>query len=64
MAKKKRAVRMLDRDVSWMYFNRRILQEAQRDNVRLLERFTFLGIYSNNLDEFYRVRVSALERVV
>ena len=64
MAKKKRAVRMLDRDVSWMYFNRRILQEAQRDNVPLLERFTFLGIYSNNLDEFYRVRVSALKRVV
>ena len=55
---------MLDRDVSWMYFNRRILQEAQRDNVPLLERFTFLGIYSNNLDEFYRVRVSALKRVV
>ena len=45
MAKKKRAVRMLDRDVSWMYFNRRILQEAQRDNVPLLERFTFLGLY-------------------
>lgn len=64
MAKKKHAVRMLDRDVSWMYFNRRILQEAQRDNVPLLERFTFLGIYSNNLDEFYRVRVSALKRVV
>ena len=62
MAKKKRAVRMLDRDVSWMYFNRRILQEAQRDNVPLLERFTFLGIYSNNLDEFYRVRVSSTRR--
>ena len=64
MEKKNRAVRMLGRDVSWMYFNRRILQEAQRDNVPLLERFTFLGIYSNNLDEFYRVRVSALKRVV
>ena len=55
---------MLDRDVSWMYFNRRILQEAQRENVPLLERLTFLGIYSNNLDEFYRVRVSTLKRVV
>ena len=53
---------MLDRDVSWMYFNRRILQEAQRENVPLLERLTFLGIYSNNLDEFYRVRVSTLKR--
>ncbi len=61
---KKKVVKMLDRDVSWMYFNRRILQEAQRDNVPLLERLTFLGIYSNNLDEFYRVRVSTLKRVV
>ena len=49
---KKKVVKMLDRDVSWMYFNRRILQEAQRENVPLLERLTFLGIYSNNLDEF------------
>ena len=47
---KKKVVKMLDRDVSWMYFNRRILQEAQRENVPLLERLTFLGIYSNNLD--------------
>ena len=61
---KKKVVKMLDRDVSWMYFNRRILQEAQRENVPLLERLTFLGIYSNNLDEFYRVRVSTLKRVV
>ena len=55
---------ILSRDVSWMYFNHRILQEAQRDNVPLLERLTFLGIYSNNLDEFFRVRVSALRRVI
>ncbi len=47
-----------------MYFNHRILQEAQRENVPLLERLTFLGIYSNNLDEFFRVRVSALRRVI
>ena len=39
---KKKVVKMLDRDVSWMYFNRRILQEAQRENVPLLERLTFL----------------------
>ena len=54
---------MLDRDLSWMYFNHRILQEAQRENVPLLERLKFLGIYSNNLDEFFRVRVSTMKRV-
>lgn len=55
---------ILSRDVSWMYFNHRILQEAQRENVPLLERLSFLGIYSNNLDEFFRVRVSAIRRVI
>ncbi len=55
---------ILPRDVSWIYFNHRILQEARRGNVPLLERFSFLGIYSNNLDEFFRVRVSALRRIV
>lgn len=53
----------LDRDLSWIYFNHRILQEAQRANVPLLERLSFLGIYSNNLDEFFRVRVSTMKRV-
>ena len=54
----------VDRDVSWMYFNHRILKEAQKDNIPLLERLSFLGIYSNNLDEFFRVRMASLNRLL
>ena len=54
----------VERDVSWMYFNRRILQEAAKDSVPLLERLSFLGIYSNNLDEFFRVRVASINRLL
>lgn len=53
----------VDRDVSWMFFNHRILQEAQRENVPPLERLSFLGIYSNNLDEFFRVRMATISRL-
>lgn len=49
-----------DRDLSWLSFNERVLMEAEREDVPLLERLNFLAIYSSNLDEFYRVRMPAL----
>lgn len=52
--------RFFDRDLSWLSFNARVLAEAQRESVPLMERIRFLSIYSSNLDEFYRVRVPAL----
>lgn len=57
-------VRYVERDISWMYFNQRILMEAAKKTVPLLERLAFLGIYSNNLDEFFRVRVATLNRII
>lgn len=56
-------LRYVARDISWMYFNQRILMEAAKQTVPLLERLFFLGIYSNNLDEFFRVRVATLNRI-
>ena len=53
----------VERDLSWMYFNHRILQEAEKKDVPILERMSFLGIYSNNLDEFFRVRMASLNRL-
>src|SRR5204862_6422801 len=52
------------RDVSWLSFNGRVLQEAADDTVPLRERIRFLGIFSNNLDEFFRVRVATLNRMI
>ena len=60
----KKKHRYIERDISWMYFNHRILQEAQKDTVPLLERLSFLGIYSNNLDEFFRVRMASLNKIL
>lgn len=56
--------RFLEKELSWLSFNHRVLQEAQDAQVPLLERFRFLGIYSSNMDEFYRVRVAKIRRVV
>ena len=56
--------KMIPRDVSWLSFNARVLQEAADPAVPLRERIRFLGIFSNNLDEFFRVRVATLKRMI
>ncbi|HRP90117.1 MAG TPA: polyphosphate kinase 1 [Edaphocola sp.] len=51
------------RDISWMSFNARVMQEAKDSSNSLKERLSFLGIFSNNLDEFFKVRVASLRRM-
>lgn len=53
----------IERDESWMHFNRRLLSEAARVDLPILERFNYLGIYSSNLDEFFRVRIASLRKI-
>ena len=57
-------IKPIIRDISWLAFNQRVMQEAKDPKVHLYDRLRFLGIFSNNLDEFYRVRVGTLNKMV
>ena len=67
---KKRLADLLDQDLfmprelSWLSFNARVLQEAADESVPVIERLRYLGIYSNNSDEFFRVRVAEVRRLM
>ena len=56
------ARRYFNREISWLQFNERVLQESEDPTVPLIERIRFLGIHSNNMDEFFRVRYSSIRR--
>jgi polyphosphate kinase len=55
--------RIKNRELSWLSFNERVLQEAADKTVPLIERIKFLGIYSSNMDEFFRIRVASLKKI-
>jgi polyphosphate kinase len=60
----KKHPKLIHREISWLSFNERVLQEAQDNDVPLVERIKFLGIFSNNLDEFFKVRVATIKRMI
>ena len=56
--------RLIDRELSWLDFNERVLQLAEDKSIPLLERCRFLAIFSSNLDDFYMIRVATLKRKI
>ncbi len=60
---KKKEIPYINREISWLSFNERVLQEAADKSTPLIQRIKFLGIFSNNRDEFYRVRVATVKRL-
>jgi polyphosphate kinase len=64
MIKEYKGVLIKDRELSWLSFNERVLQEAEDPDVPLMERLKFLAIFSSNMDEFFRVRVASIRRAI